>query len=416
MDNRNNIDDFFKERLRNYTQTPSSGVWEKVMSESVPLRNITEKPVIRNRAFAALAIATMAVVLVVVFYPSGYNAEIYSGLSFDKPDFAQKYSNQTFEYSRSDYSEATMANTEKTVLIANNLTSDLPLKKINNQIQLSSPLVFAKEENNELILTENSNTLNTNSDSTIPQINYDLTTISENQIEEEDKKQISQEFAIEMDFAPELDLIQDELSSSIKGFYLGVAGGYNYTTILENQPVSWNNKTLQASSKFGQVKGFTLGYNFSPSFGIQLDYNYNSVEGKNYVIDNASGKEKSLVLYYNQIPVTFKYKISQLNYLTQKPVVVNLYAGVQLNKLTNYRIPQEKRYEESEEMFNESTVSLVMGIDYDIYLTRALLISLGARSTLSNDIAEQSYPFQDNSTNSFTIGLRGGLYYRLPSN
>jgi hypothetical protein len=75
-------------------------------------------------------------------------------------------------------------------------------------------------------------------------------------------------------------------------------------------------------------------------------------------------------------------------------------------------MPQDKRYEESAmELFNETDLSVVLGLEYDIYVQDNIVISAGARGTFSNDISTHIEPLNDYAKRNFVFGLRGGVSY-----
>ncbi|MBC8046169.1 MAG: outer membrane beta-barrel protein, partial [Fimbriimonadaceae bacterium] len=199
---------------------------------------------------------------------------------------------------------------------------------------------------------------------------------------------------------------------NLKGMSFGIAASYNQTSLLEDGNIFKGEKPIQPALKFGASKGVTLGYNFSNKFGMQVDYIYNSVQGQNYVMSEEDQLiQKTLALYYNQVPVTFKLKVPRISDLTQKPVVTNYIAGIQYGMLKEYHIPQEKLYSDPDAIFKKSEISFMLGIDYDIYLSKRSYLSLGARTSISNDISTHLLPFDDFSKRNFVFGLRGSFNY-----
>ncbi|MBC8172943.1 MAG: hypothetical protein H7X71_03460 [Chitinophagales bacterium] len=199
---------------------------------------------------------------------------------------------------------------------------------------------------------------------------------------------------------------------NLKGMSIGMAASYNQTSLLENGNIFKGEKPIQPALKSGTSKGISLAYNFSNSFGIQVDYIYNAVQGQNYILSEEDQIiQRSLSLYYNQIPLTFKLKVPRISQLTNRPLVTNYVAGVQYGMLSEYRIPQEKRLGDPDDLFTASEVAFVLGIDYDIYVGKKAFFSLGARTSISNDISTHQYPLDDFSKRNFVFGLRGSFNY-----
>ena len=210
-----------------------------------------------------------------------------------------------------------------------------------------------------------------------------------------------------------IESVGNEYNQLLKGFYAGITGGYNYTTIAEDNPTGYDNTPIQSTGKLGNIKGVSVGYNFNQSFGLQLEYLFNSMEGSNYELAASGSGAKTLHIIYDQIPLTINYKVPQLNYLNNRLKVINLYAGLQYNILKSYHLPQEKRYEDLENVFKPNTISFVSGIDYNVNIFSSVFVSLGARATLSSGITGDNYPISDNAAHSFTLGAKAGLFYQF---
>ncbi len=116
--------------------------------------------------------------------------------------------------------------------------------------------------------------------------------------------------------------------------------------------------------------------------------------------------QKSLSLNYDLLPLTAKIKVGRISDLTNRPVVLNYIAGIEYGMLRSIRLPQDKRYEEStEDLFKQDEVSIVLGLDYDIYLQDNLYISVGAKGTFSNDISMHNAPLNEYAKRNFVFGL-----------
>ncbi|MEZ5013481.1 MAG: outer membrane beta-barrel protein [Chitinophagales bacterium] len=209
---------------------------------------------------------------------------------------------------------------------------------------------------------------------------------------------------------PETDLAENQMN--IGGMYLGLDGSYNQTSVLESGNVFKGERPIQSGMKFGVSKGLVLGYNFSNRVGIQTGYYYHSSLGQNYVMSEGGEiTQKTLSLTYDQIPVLAKLKVGHVSDFTHQPIVMNYTIGMQYGLLTGYRIPQERRYESTENLFKKDEWSVVLGLDYDIYLQDRMFITLGARGTIGTDISSHIEPLNDYAKRNFTFGLHGSLNY-----
>lgn len=220
-----------------------------------------------------------------------------------------------------------------------------------------------------------------------------------------------------IDDAPELfespDFIARYRDLDMRGAYIGVTGGYNQVSLLEYSNVFNDTRPIQPSLKFGTTKGIKFGYNVTNNFGVEAEYVYNALQGQNYIMsEDDEIVEKSLSLNYDLIPVMVKAKVGRISTITDQPIVLNYSAGVQYGILREARMPQDKRYEESaEELFKANDVSLVLGLEYDIYLNDNIVLSAGARGAISTDISTHVEPLNDYAKRNFVFGLHGGLSY-----
>ena len=200
---------------------------------------------------------------------------------------------------------------------------------------------------------------------------------------------------------------------SMKGVYIGASGSYNQTSIIEYGNTFKGARPIQPSLKFGSSKGLMLGYNFNNKFGIEAEFIYNAIQGQNYVMsEDEQIVEKSLSLNYDLIPVVAKIKVGRISNITNMPVVLNYTAGIQYGMLREARLPQDKRYEETtEELFTDQDLSVVLGLEYDIFVQENLMLTLGTRGAISTDISTHSGPLSYYNKRNFVFGLRAGLSY-----
>lgn len=291
--------------------------------------------------------------------------------------------------------------------------SSISQSNSNSLLELIAKSNISPRQNNLLIASTRNNS-NFIARNTIENIEFQKSDLSVNEGSSKQNDQLANEER--NTFNPELQRIEtvfNTFDNALTGIYVGVNGGYNYTTIVENNPVGFDNTPIVSTGKLGSTKGISVGYNFNQSFGIQLDYNYNSIEGTNYALEPNSNNKKSLQLIYDQFPLTFKYRIPQMNYLNHRLKILNLYAGIQYNRLKEYHLPQEQRYDNVEDPLNKNTISFVAGFNYDINVLPSLYLSLGARGLISSNIASSSYPISDNQSHSFSVGARAGIIYQF---
>jgi len=407
VDNKHHIDQLFRGVFENYELKPSSDVWNNIENE---LDNTHKTPKnIPYSRYAALLFIFVSLCFIAI--PVNNKNAIAKIRNYSENPIVQEFiaaeaivpvftsnipeSNeaiiqiaQTNIISRTEIMENT--NTINTIL-----TSQIK-SHVQTEDYINAPAFMEDEEE---LTAENFEIIDRiyNSDVSIPLFSYDYIA---NEAEEE-----SVAFQSKSVFSNLKDF-------DMRGMYIGVSGSYNQTSILESGNLFKEERPIQPSLKFGTSKGFVLGYNFSNKFGIQAEYIYNSIQGQNYVMSEEGDiVQKSLSLSYDLIPVTAKIKVGRISDLTNKPVILNYSVGAQYGMLRSYRLPQDKRYETTDKVFKDDEISLVLGLDYDIYIQDNLYLSAGARGTISNDISLHDEPLTDNAKRNFVFGLRGSLNY-----
>lgn len=360
----------------------------------------------RKYWFYTLSSAVALTLIALIFIQQEPIAKVYNQVSVLKKSYRINKTTNVESLIKSQEPFTQKSNNKANVSSKSQSNSNLHLELIpkSNISPRQNNLLLARTDNNSHLIARN----------TIVNSDFQESDLSVN---EESAKQNDQLANGERNtFNPELQRIEtvfNTFDNALTGIYVGVNGGYNYTTIVENNPVGFDNTPIVSTGKLGSTKGISIGYNFNQSFGIQLDYNYNSTEGTNYALEPNSNNKKSLQLIYDQFPLTIKYRIPQMNYLNHRLKILNLYAGIQYNRLKEYHLPQEQRYDKVEDPLNKNTISFVAGFNYDINVLPSLYLSLGARGLISSNIANSSYPISDDQSHSFSIGARAGIFYQF---
>lgn len=433
MDNNKHIDELIRKGLENYSHKPTARVWENIAASGINDNTssaTSTQSIFNKNNFRLIAITIVTIASIAIFIsPTPYKAIGYERA--DQINYFRQNTSKPIPSNTGNGIDAILNNIQtQNTGITNFDEADVSVDNISSEITTTSssgnnvysenPVFAANEKENvsaEVTLSD------INSAPSIETITPDLQNSAMLALEISDHSDpvIPFENNTISDVANSYQLHTIEtslpnLNTVIKGFYTGVGGGYNFTTIVENNPVGWDNSPIESTAKYGSVSSLSAGYNFNQYFGIQVDYNINSNEGTNYALNSDYSKEKTLQLRYNQIPVTFRFILPQMNYLTNRLQVTNLYAGIQYNALIDYHLPQEQRYETADNAFKESTISFVAGIDYDIYVTPRIFFRIGARGTYSSEIATENYPISDNPSHSVTVGGRAALSYKFSSN
>ncbi|MFN0274204.1 MAG: hypothetical protein ACKVPJ_00540 [Chitinophagales bacterium] len=443
MADKKHIDEIFKEKLRHYEYKPSGEVWEKIESTLHPGTSTTETPTTTSQGkYIAYSLAFLFLCSFFLVYnltgDDNFTAHQYEPssleLEFKTPEVETAFADPDFPVNNEEKIQIVVKPTEISVYPVNseiavqsnssatnqgyqNIVTDEPVKT--NDISISLAQESVNNGITESTIRQLKNIATTTKpiaiNSTIP-VNEDpaLRSLALSPIVEKTSRYLDDynngNENVKQIYMKDIESYSPHIN--LKGMSLGVAASYNQTSMLENGNIFKGDKPIQPSLKFGASKGITMGYNFSNKFGVQVDYIYNSVQGQNYVLSEDNNLvQKTLALYYNQIPVTFKLKVPRISDFTQKPVVVNYIAGLQYGMLTEYHIPQEKLYSGYEDIFKKDEISILLGVDYDVYLSNRSYLTLGARSSISNDISTHQYPLDDYAKRNFVFGLRASYNY-----
>jgi hypothetical protein len=445
---RQHIDEVFKEKLQNYQYQPSADLWNRIeagIESSEP--ELTEETTPTNTPGRSYKTTVAGISFLLLFFSIYFRtaedhfiASKYENAPSQTAYIAKPHKKITDDITSTQTGRTTnlaSENEQKATLRlqANNLIAQTSGKQKNNQdtgtetvdgYDESNSYTTGKEVLDMYVMSQNNSTVRILKDiatttkpiqinSTIP-VTTDSAPIRTHAVSpvpeitsryfnyENHTANIKQKYYDEVtNYSPQLNL---------KGFNIGVAGSYLQTSVLENGNIFKGDKPIQPALKFSTAKSITIGYNFNNRIGVQADYYYNTILGQNYVLsEDDKLVQKSLTLYYNQVPVTFKLKVPRISDFTQKPVVSNYIAGIQYGKLTEYHIPQEKLYAGQNDLFKAYDLSLLLGIDYDVFLGDRTYLTLGARTAISNNISTQQYPFDEYAKRNFTLGIRASLNY-----
>ena len=407
MDNKHNIDQLFKSVVENYELKPSADLWNRI--EEDLNQNTTTRTSASFMRYAALVLVFVSVVIIVV--PTAKNNPIYQNpVAFNPneeiPAAAVVINNNTVTSDNTVLAKQTNPGTVAVVSPEENTSDPLntfaakTLQVDNKQPQY---IYLPQEVEDASLLAANRDLIERiyNTDQAVTMMGFDYLSYEDEVEENEDG------------FKHTPEAVASIKDYSMRGFYVGVSGNYNQTSILEYGNVFKGERPIQPSLKFGTSKGLTLGYNFNNVLGVEAAYIYNAVQGQNYVMSEYETiVEKSLSLSYDLIPVVAKLKVGRVSDITNRPVVLNYVAGLQFGMLREARLPQDKRYDQGDsELFKENDLSLVLGLEYDIFVQDNLMLTLGTRGAISTDISTHAVPFNDYAKRNFVFGLHAGVNY-----
>jgi len=211
------------------------------------------------------------------------------------------------------------------------------------------------------------------------------------------------------------NIINSKMNNN-NGFHFGATSAFNNTWILSKKgAISNSENEIGYKPYYGGQYGVTMGYNFGNNYGLQLDWIINSDHGQNFS-EVINGKEttSSIKLNYMHIPVLFKYKWNQFSQLTKKPVILNYIFGVQYSALKSVASQVDDSVISLSDLQRDHDWGVVIGLDYDIFLSRNYYVSVGARSTYGSDFGSFGPMFNKTAstkTDNLSVGLTASMNY-----
>ena len=203
-----------------------------------------------------------------------------------------------------------------------------------------------------------------------------------------------------------------------QGFYVGAFTSLNNTWILNRKALDdADNGKIGYRLDFGHDYGMTVGYNFTPNFGMQFEWIMNSRQGQKFDSFHKNGrlhKDTEINLNYTHFPILFKYRMQKFSGLTNQPFVINYVAGIEYGWLKSAEVNLNNPILQKD-LLRKVSWGFVGGIDSEIYITPNYFVTLGIRSSIStssDSFNQLAFPTRK-STNNLILGLRAGINYRF---
>jgi len=215
----------------------------------------------------------------------------------------------------------------------------------------------------------------------------------------------------------------------IKGFQIGIVGNFNNTWILQNKTPENTSQNLFVRSlpspydakpdyraKFGTSWGLHAAYQFSLHSSIDAEILLNAKEGQKYAYLTPTGRvNKTANLEYMRIPLMYRYRMSSPYSFSRKiPATVSYLVGLQYARLNQIDIDPNIQFLNPHD-FNTNEWGLVLGMEYDFYLSHHYSLTLGSRASISRSV--QSFPFfmsqESPAPNNAYLGLTARFNYNF---
>ncbi|MBI1287133.1 MAG: outer membrane beta-barrel protein [Flavobacteriales bacterium] len=263
---------------------------------------------------------------------------------------------------------------------------------------------------------------------------------TENQTEEFRMRQIrvippnlstSQNETIRTSWTPDTGLVQMRCVDYIPKHevFAGAHVNFNLPLIFnQNTYGAFDGKELAYKPTFGIASGVRIGYTYKRQYGFQTGFIFYSRQGQDYD-DKLNGHvaKRQVKLQYMQVPIILRYKFKiKKQQKFESPWVINL--GTQIGILRSAQITYKgNEYPlgtivnpeaNDKDYFKPIDVSVVLGVEKEIYFTKWLMLSVGMRTSFSGDINAKDHPVMNDGKNydkshNFTFGFTLGLNYYL---
>ncbi len=427
----NNIDQHFREQLRDINATPPKFMWDNIEQQ---LENDKQKAKYDHWYYVILAILIPVTIANFLFNYSfdSISEEIFTSTNQRVAAiFTGKKANSNIKPNKSRvinlsekelYVNNTLPVTEKQHNKQNN-------RKLNseNNILNNNDFTLTKVKNNKLLFGKNLNQSTKVIDAILPSkkinnTNNETTISLTMKTDEIDTRQLSllnenvYSSAINTD-----DIINqtEVILNNLKGFYFGtdVRVANNWFLIKQAATNNFINNDVQYQFKYGISFGGSVGYNFNKNFGIETEILF-ARQGQSYT-DNTFKKvpiQGNIDLTYIRTPLLFKYKWTNISATTEKPIVFNILFGPVFSRLINseYTVSNEQFAQKAIIPLNE--LGLVMGFEYDLFLNNNSFLTLGIRTGVSSDI--HSFPYVGPNTLktlNLDLGLNAAYNFQIRS-
>lgn len=202
------------------------------------------------------------------------------------------------------------------------------------------------------------------------------------------------------------------VDEEIKGFHIGPVVSMNSVWLVNDELDNLRTRERFGYNwKFGLAYGFSVGFDFTPKAGIQIDWIVQSNEGQSFEVFEETGSfRRDVHLNYLRIPVLYKFRMSRLTPINASPMVINYILGLQYGRMNWVNIDDDLEFVKPTD-YNEHEWGFVFGLEYDFYAAKNYFLSFGARASVNTDI--NSFPLLIDSRNERPLNCFVGLTARM---
>ncbi len=193
-----------------------------------------------------------------------------------------------------------------------------------------------------------------------------------------------------------------------KGFHIGGFFNLNNNWLTNKYYTADENTTsIKPQMRIGKAYGINIGYDYTDRWGIELELQL-SEQGQKYLVEQLDGSHsKSVNLMYTKFPLMVKYKHTFINNFNTRPMSVSFLFGPQMSILVKQKILMDGEIVKNAPGYNKTELGLTGGFDYDLFLTRFMCLTVGARAGFGSTL-KKGQPM------SIQLGMTTQFNFRFP--
>ncbi|MDB5226103.1 MAG: hypothetical protein JWN78_296 [Bacteroidota bacterium] len=193
-----------------------------------------------------------------------------------------------------------------------------------------------------------------------------------------------------------------------KGFHIGAFFNLNNNWLTNKYYSADENTTsIKPQMRIGKAYGINIGYDYTDRWGIELELQV-SEQGQKYLVEQQDGPHsKSVNLMYTKLPLMVKYKHTFINNFNTRPMAVSFLFGPQMSILVKQKVLFDGERMQNAPGYNKTELGLTGGFDYDLFLTRFMCLTVGARAGFGSTL-KKGQPM------SFQLGMTTQFNFRFP--
>lgn len=193
-----------------------------------------------------------------------------------------------------------------------------------------------------------------------------------------------------------------------KGFHFGAFININNVWLNKKSfGTDENTQSIKPKVTLGKSYGINIGYDYTDRWGIQLEAQVSEQGQKYNIVQNGIEQNKEINLLYTKFPLMMKYKQVFINNYNSKPIALSFLFGPQFSILLKQKGNIDGVGITNLPQYNKAEFGILSGIDFDLFMTRNVAMTIGARSGFMSS-------FKKGQPMSFQLGVTTQFNFRFP--